>query len=489
MHSHAKISNTTLLSFLVFLCIPSFVLLKFYASTMAGHMDEYDYLFVGKTLLAGQNWPTHTYIFGWDINWLLFGWAEAGLGGLQGARVISLFLSLVSLGGMYTFVLALWRSQITALVATILLAFEATHLYTGALATYDVISYTAFIWALASITLIIKRNPHINVLTLVACSLLCIAVLSKYTTAIYLPVIAIIIAFRSPLHAGLGALFIVIVLGSYFYLHYGQLMVLIDVQLNGAHAKNANQLDVVFRMTRQLGLLLLLCGLSFLFSLKNQRSALGSFFLLLLCALPLFLYHFLSQNIIALQKHLIYSSIFLIPIASWWIEKLISAESLFRWKPTLAFLSVFGFALYNTHVLNIMRNSAPDMSEVETYAEHITGENTVLSEDPYLFRYHLFDKSHQSQIRETNWLDNNLDGIYEHRDVKHAVWGRKFDYVFLNDQLHKNLNKTLRIMLEQRDYTVVLDEHYELQTLSGETRSGRISLYARNHRLTHAQAD
>ena len=62
--------------------------LRLMLSFNGGHIDEYDYLFVGKQLLAGNAWGTYFYIFGSNLNWYILGVGEA-LGGLEGARAIA----------------------------------------------------------------------------------------------------------------------------------------------------------------------------------------------------------------------------------------------------------------------------------------------------------------------------------------------------------------------------------------------------------------
>ena len=88
----------------------------------------------------------------------------------------------------------------------------------------------------------------------------------------------------------------------------------------------------------------------------------------------------------------------------------------------------------------------------------------------------------QANINETTWLDNNRDGKHEFRDVEQAIWSRKFDYVFLNDQQHAEGNIKLRNMLSQRGYRTILSEPYELATMSGKKRYGTLSLHARADR-------
>ena len=77
----------------------------------------------------------------------------------------------------------------------------------------------------------------------------------------------------------------------------------------------------------------------------------------------------------------------------------------------------------------------------------------------------------------------------EHRDIKQAIWDEKFDFVFLNDQQHKQLNTDLRSMLALRNYATVIDEPYTLQTLSGQERTGRLSLYAKKKPIASVAAE
>lgn len=445
----------------------------------AGHMDEYDYLFVGKTLLAGNDWPTHTYIFGWDLNWMLLAWGDLNLGGISGARLIASLLGIVSIAGMYCFALVLWRNRTIALFAALLLSMEGAHLYTSRLATYDVISFTFFVWSLPAVLLACKAQKHRWLWTLLSAALLVAAVLSKYTALLYLPFIAVIVFFNAPKQAIAGIFLITSALGAYVLMHFDQLEVLYNIQINGAHEKNATTLDIVIRSARQLPILLFFSALSIGYSLIYARTVLPTILLLVIMGIPLFAYHLLGQNVISLQKHLVYSSLFLIPAVAWGLQRITENIQL----PSARLLTLTGalliFGLSNYQQLRTMQTSYPNVQAFVPFAQHIQTKESVLSEDPYLFRYLLHDKVSQSQINETTWLDNNGDGLHQHLDVQHAVWDRKFDYVFLNDQQHADGNAKLRDMLMLRGYATLLYQPYELTTMSGTERSGVMSLHAR----------
>ncbi len=497
-------NNTVVLSLGLAVALGISAYYRMQLGTTAGHMDEYDYLFIGKTLLSGNNWPSHTYVFGWDLSWLLFAWADVSFGGLTGARLVSAFFGILSLLGMYVFAYSIWHCKKTALISTLLLGMEASHIYISTIATYDIISFTAFLFSLPAIVTVCRGTSNQVLLTLVSSILLCIAILTKYSVVLYLPFIAILVLWRAPLSALLGFCAIATMLGSYLLIHYEQLKVLYTVQILSAHKPNANTFDIAYRIINQHAALILLAITSLVYALiiinyrafKNRATAnqvngnyefltrknnhtIGLIVSLLIASTPLCIYHVVGTNVISLHKHLVYTSLFLIPIIARFMQNLLNHPLQGYSAECLLLVSFVFFGYYNSSILSVMRSSYPDMSSIAAYTTHMTENDSILSEDPYLFRYALIDKGDQTRIKETNWIDNNLDGIFEHRDVKQAVWGRKFDYVFLNDQLHKTLNKKLRKMLAHRGYVALVDNHYVVNTLSGQKRSGRLSLYAK----------
>lgn len=283
-------------------------------ATSTGHMDEYDYLFVGKTLSNGLDWPSHTYIFGWDLTWLMFAWGDAQLGGLVGARVISAAFGVVSLLGMYTFVLLLWKNHTAALVSTLLLGLEAAHLYSSRLVSYDIVSFTYFIWALPALMLARQQKQSQLLWMIVGSLLMCAAVLSKYTTIVYLPFIAALVLYYSPRLFVLGFILIAGLLSAYAWIHAEQLLTLYDIQIRQAHSQNALPTDILLRTARQLLPTILLSLLAIIIILKHRLCHPHAIALLIVFSLPLFVYHLMGSNVISLQKHLLYMSVFLLPL-------------------------------------------------------------------------------------------------------------------------------------------------------------------------------
>ena len=128
-----------------------------------------------------------------------------------------------------------------------------------------------------------------------------------------------------------------------------------------------------------------------------------------------------------------------------------------------------------------MEAGYPDVEGLVTHLDDkpMPTESTILSEDPYLFRYLQFSELPQDQIKETSWLDNDKDGNHTHQDVLDALWDRKFSVVLLTDAIHPDKNQQYRNILQQRGYTQSYIEPYQLSNVMTTNQTGQISLYQR----------
>ena len=455
----------------------------------AGHMDEYDYLFVGKHLLAGGTWPSHNYIFGSDVNWYLLGLGEQTFNGLEGARIVAGGFGLLSLLGIYWFVFSLWERHLTAFIATFLLSTQSVQLFISRFATYDVISFACFTLALAPLIFACTKQERIKYAYLaLAVLLMGLAILSKYVVILYLPVLAGIAFLHSRkigliFGAGVGGILL-----AYGYLHWDALLVLYQDQLQGVHGVgNSSAVFIIDIVFRYLAILLIIGLLAVLWSLQVgpkpfwKHSLFQKLPLLFLCAFPIIVYHLNALNMIALVKHLVYAALFLVPIAAWILTNLVELPNS-RFAQPLAIFVVVGMCMTNYEQLRALEQAYPDVTSVVEYAEKkLDANDTILSEDPYLFRYLGATSIPQAQIKESGWLDNNHDGKHEHQDVIDAVWDRKFAFVFLNDQLHPELNKKLRRILKSRSYDLVISKEYGTSDVMSQHTKGFLSLYKRSN--------
>ena len=473
-----KIADYASIVSLILFCV-TLLLLRSTLNAHPGHMDEFDYLFVGKTLLGGGDWPSHSYIFGSDFNWYLYAFADEVLGGLSGARALASVLGLISLVGLFVLNRLLWRSTAIALFSALLVSIDAAHIFISQLATYDIVALCLFVWSLVLLVKSCTSDDKYYIWTIAAAIGLSLAVLSKYTVILYLPFIALICLWVAPRKAMIGTLIITLLLGSYLYQHWEQLHTLYEIQISSAHGPNASRTNITARIVNQLWPITVLI---FIFVICIPNSSKREITLGLLCiglSFPLIAYHYFGQNVISLQKHLVFSSIFLSGIAAWSVKRLFDTLSLSKWYTPAAFCLTLAVAAHSIKTLSIMKSTYPDITQALAFTDDIAESGSLLSEDPYMMRYALFGDLEQSSISETTWLDNNKDGKHEKRDVKEAIWDRKFAYIFLTDQRHANDNKTYRKMLTYRNYHRVLHEPYTLTLMSGSVFNGELSLYKR----------
>lgn len=455
-----------------------------------GHIDEYDYLFVGKSLWADKPWRSYIYIFGSNLSWYLLGFGDRWLGGLEGARLVAGVFGLLSLWGMYLFTKALWQSRAIALLATLLLAIQAVHVFISRFATYDVIALAFFSLSLMPLLVACQRTDRTRYAYLLAAVVLFgLAVTSKYVVIVYLPLLTLVawlLAAHIGLLFGLGSISIVAV---YIYVHWVDLLTLFEVQIRGVHGANATREFILSLEARYLWLPLVLWLAALMWRVMQYKGvdwrdrAWQVWLMLLLLALPLAVYHLHGQNMISLFKHLVYALFFLMPVVAWLLWRVVQHYEYRWWIQSAVVVLIAGMVWLNQGYLRDMEQAYPNVAEiVPTLSAALKTDDdgartTILSEDPYLFRYLAFDTLPQRQIRSPNWIDNNFDGTYETRDVIDALWDRKFTYVFLNDQLHPKKNEKLRKVMKMRGYQQVFSAPYHTSNIMSHHTRGALTLY------------
>lgn len=454
----------------------------------AGHMDEYDYLFVGHRLLSGLGWPSYTYIFGSNLNWYLLGLGDQVLGGLVGGRVVAAVFGLLSLLGMYSFTFVLWRSRLIAVIATALLALSSIQLFLSRFATYDIISFACFSLALAPLLLACETTERRRYFyLLLSVSFMSLAITSKYIVILYMPLLAGLAFLRAPSIGFLFGALVGVTLMAYAALHWQDLLQLYEVQIKGVHGDGNGSLEYIFWSKINylwpglLGWLIAVVWRIMEYGRGFWRDQiLHQLLLLLVLALPMAAYHLNALNMISLFKHLVYALFFLLPATAWLIGMVLKETDYQYLKQGLASLAIIGMSYLSYLQLQAMETAYVNVSPIAEQIENqLDTQSTILSEDPYLFRYLAVTSVPQEQIKESGWLDNNRDGVYESKDVIDAVWDSKFTYVYLNDQLHPTLNIKLREILALKKYERLWSQEYQISEVMTRQARGIMSLYRR----------
>lgn len=464
------------------------ILLRLDLGFNGGQIDEYDYLFVGKQLLAGQTWDTYSYIFGSDLNWYLLGIGDH-LGGLTGSRIITFLLGLLSLLGLYLFILNLWHSKAIALLSTALLSMQATHIFISRFATYDIIALAFLSLTLPVLWYALHEPSRKRYLSLIlAIILFSLAMTGKYIDVVYFPLLGLVALILSPRIGFLFSLGVGVVLGLYLWMHWADLQTLYEVQIKGTHASNSSYTQILERELLYLAIPILFWFLALVWHNIEQKKQFWRskttwvFFCFMLFALPLVAYHMNGRNMISLYKHMVYGAFFLTPVMAWFIWEVLVRFKFNLWLQTLLSMLIISMVWYNFFLLKEMENGYPDARPVVKLLQTlpVDGNTTVASEDPYLGRYAMFDTMDQTHIKELYWLDNNLDGKYDMIDTIDALWDRKFTYVFLNDLIQPELNEEVRKIMEIRGYEKILNIPWESTQVMSYIDNGSLQVYKRN---------
>jgi len=132
------------------------------------------------------------------------------------------------------------RDRTLALIATVLIAVQATHIFQSKLATYDIWCFFLFVtaaWQLHSHS-VTKR--HLSLQMISGSLLFALAVLSKYVVIVYAPVFLLLLWLScSRGSAVLFAILQALVLGIYTLQNAADLQILFNNQLAGQHLKNS----------------------------------------------------------------------------------------------------------------------------------------------------------------------------------------------------------------------------------------------------------
>jgi hypothetical protein len=439
-------------------------------------LDETSGLYVARLLRQGVAWSTYAYATSSQIPMHLFGVGEQ-LGGLWGARVLSALLSACSLGFFFGGMRALFGSTSVAAWAALLLALQAPHLFTGKLATSDVVALCFFT---GSMWLLIEglRGRHLGWLCCALASVsFAAAVLSRYLVLAHAPILLGLVAVRRPrlLLAALAPC--TLLLADYLHRHWMELQMLAHHQLallaSSADSRLAILHDTATYVAPMLALALASLAMQVWRAGARWRAIRLHVFLLSL-AVPLIGLHVAFATRDQLPLHLVYPLVALTPLAAWFLHR-ISRRSLALSLGAAAVLAVLGLAQTRQ-----LERSFPELTPVvEHLRTHLGPTTTVLSEEGYLLRF-AFPQLPARNFSELTWLDNDGDGRRTAQDVIDAVWDGKPDYVLTTGQIAPTLVEKLRTSVLPHRYRKVLEQPYALSDALTRHPRGAVELWKRS---------
>ncbi|MCU0427401.1 MAG: glycosyltransferase family 39 protein [Candidatus Kapabacteria bacterium] len=472
------------------------VLLRLGIAYNSPYLDECDYIFVGRALLSGEPWITKTYMFSSDMHLYLYGLADRILTGEKSylaARGVASVLGVISLWFFYGFVRNLFTknpdSKRIAEISTVLFALSVPHTFISQFATYDVVCFfffSAALWLLSKAVFTMHKETASKqvLMLLLGSALFAFAVLAKYIAVAYFPLLFVALLLLNR-RAGLVFLLMVgVVLGAYILINRAELLQLYQNQLLGTHKANATVWKLLATIS-EYAALTAVCAAAIVAFWREKTLSSWFYAGLVVFAVPLAAYHLRSGDIISLYKHVLYVCCFLAPIAGEALYCLLRRASE---RESDVLRAVAGMVIIVASALlwlqlREVHNAYPNTDAMTRFVrKNLTPQTTILSEDAYLFRYACFPAIPTKNLEEMTWFDNNLDGKREAQDVIDAVWEGKFEYVYLNGLILRELGEQLQTGVLRRKYDLVMQIPYTNSAVMNPINTGFLSLYRRRSR-------
>jgi hypothetical protein len=407
-------SHWSLPLILVFQALLSVVLLR-----NTAFQDEALYLFAGRDIVNGwlglPHFPVQwTYFLsGYAYFYPVIGGTLAMLGGVELARMFSLLCILVTNLCVYAMTKYFFDRN-SALLASILFAFQGPVFFIGRLATYDALCLVLIALSMVLALYVSKARRPWAILGIGP--LLMLAVLAKFAGLLFVPLPLATLACCSLERQGWRKMLLRLGL-ALFSLAIASVVTYIIIDKGALHAISASTTsrDVIVK-TAPLFLIqyiITLSGLAFALglvglALGGRRHLLTG--LLLFCSSLLVpAYHIYEGELISLHKHLAFSMFFLMPLAGYAVAHIAGNQhklSLGRhWLAGLAIcLMLFSTGVEQAQTLYGAWASSSNL--VSTMLTQVRlGSGRYLAEDFDVCRYYLQDETDLWQWSSLDFFD------------------------------------------------------------------------------------
>jgi len=442
------------------------VAIRFQLNYNGLHIDEANYLFVGKQLLDGLEWPTKHYVFSSDIPILWLAIWDRLLPGFDG-RGGAVVAGLVALVLWFGLICKLFPQREVRLVAGLLLLSQPTITSISRLATYDIVSFAAFGGALWMCLIAVQTGTRYwAVLT---GSLLAVTVLMKYVTVLFLPFV-FLGWFLHTRQIPWAALITTVIIGGFYGIgSHVELSRLYSEQIVIAHSANSEVLELINLAI--LPLWPLVFAILWFVIAKPELVKKQPFGSLIALASVLIAYHMLNLDRVAMYKHLAYSSAFLSILLVWCWQQCRHLGS----GTNFFLLLMLCCQLGNSFLWNEAFEGAWPDSRAVIESISVDGQTEILSENAYLFRNALHGQVPIERLHDTTYADLDNDGQFDNDELMKAVHEGRFSHVYLDGLTNPIISQDLIFGPLKARYVLVSFESPE--PLSGLDHSGS-GLYA-----------
>jgi hypothetical protein len=422
-------------------------------------IDEAIYVTVGDEALQGDfgqhasRWMYGSYLYP------MIAATVNDAGGLEALRMFSAIVSTLAVVFVFLVTLRLF-GWVAGFWASFFFSFSASSINLGQFAVYDapgLLLLAAAFYCVVSASLNQRRGQTHHFFIGGLCFIL--ASLLKYTFALYLPALILTglilcwLQSQSPVRLlRWFATPVALVLGLYFSCYWSDLSFLLA---SDGVISPSDSLNIIQSIGQEIGVVLLLAVVGGVLLLRltyrdwrfESRRFCLLFALLATClvlsALAGPLYHFLSSNSRSLEKHSVYSLMFLCPIAGYTIEAIIQKKQAFKGQwPTLysimgaagTFMAIVWFVNGTLDRNWGFQNSWPNVEKTVEYARQagLDENSRVLAEGSQIYEYY-FDFGSKNRAVWYNTWGLRYGGQENVTAMVSAIQDHYFDFVILDD--------------------------------------------------------
>lgn len=366
--------------------------------------DEALNIMVGRQVIAGEFCSACLYFMGSVVVHPILAAAGDAIGGLYGARIISLIFGLGIVGILFAMGRVLYNLKIGLIAATLFL-FTGTAQYLMKLATYDTIA--AFCLCTGALMIFIAEKSETDKRRMIAMVLgaffLFVASITKYVLPVFIPFLILYSFFRiGKKETVLYNLVPFLILYTIFVLFFpyspkGEVL----EHLSSAETTVRVEFTTLANWTFRWVALAYLLSVFGMFHEKKGKTAL----LLFVLSTPIIILHFVTRVEQSVNKNVIYSLVFLAPATALGVDhigNLFSMRS--NSKVTKNFFTIavivvsWAYGIYN---LNWLEKQYPDNRKVIEFLENRGFDGMVVATNGWsgvMYRYALGDRFPEAQF-------------------------------------------------------------------------------------------
>ena len=453
-------------------------------------IDEASYVSVGRELLNGTVDPQAlTWLSGSYLYPLLAAAVEQA-GGVQALRGLSVLFSSGAAALVYMITAGLF-SRTAGLWATLLFGMSGISIFVGQFAVFEALSTPLLAGAIYLVVVSMQLTGRRGWMAVVGASIcLGLAVLVKYVLVIYIPAMALLLlalalSYNRPFIARLTSLLAPAsaMLLLYGFANYTQLRTLVLGTTTFEAGTAADIFRAVWDEAGLIGILATVGGLALARKVKVARDdavswriawlMLGVLLTIALFALPI--YHLITGNVRSVNKHILYTLVWLAPLAGVGCATLVAACKRYSGFGSGALRSAAGLsALAATVILCNQgfdrtwwwQHSWPNTTAALKALRATDTEGPMLVEGSTIYSYYLTGTATERQQWFSTW-EFAYDGKVGVDAMEAAIRDQYFATVLLDDYYTPSVRARLSPALNEAGYREVFA--YAQQLSSGDT--------------------